>query len=806
MASIVRDYQYDIFISYRQKDNKYDGWVTEFVDNLKRELEATFKEEVSVYFDINPHDGLLETHVVDASLKEKLKCIVFIPIISQTYCDPKSFAWQFELAAFNIMAKGDQFGRDIRLAGGNVASRILPVKIHDLDREDKALLENELGGILRSIDFIYKASGVNRPLKPNDERVENLNHIYYRDQINKVANAVKEIITAIRRHDKQDRQVPERMVIPKTGISKRVKPGIIFAAIILLALIITGYFFLPKLFKYSKPIEKSIAVLPFRNLSNDSTQIYFCDGFMEELLNNLQRVGEFTVRPRTSTDQYRKTIKTTRIIGNEMNVNYLVQGSVGREANNLKIWIQLINVKTDKQFWANSYTRELKQIFSLQSEIAKDIAGELQTMLSPEETRLIDNKPTENLEAYNFYLLGNDYYRRNFEKQNFEIAAKMYGKAIELDPKFALAYVRLSISYLALHWFHYDQKIDRLAKSKEAIDKAFEIDPNLPDAHVALGTYYYWGLLNYTKALEEIGIAQQQLKNNSECYYLKGAIYTRAGEWSLAKENYLKSFEYDPGYSRISQNIGIIKSLLGEYEEAEKYFSRTILLNPTFVEPIWQKSYMYMKWKGNTIQSRATIAEAFRFNESTTNPLLIESNVLMDIYDGNYEKAISYLSSKKIEFIYVQFYVNLKSLLFARIYSLMKMQGKAHEYYDSARIVLESKILENPQDPRLYSALGIAFAGLGQKEKAITAGKRGVELMPISKEAYRGVFRVEDLARIYVMVGEYDAAMEQIKLLLAIPSRLSVKFLHLDPAWKPLWNLAEFKKIIETSPPANSRK
>ena len=159
MASLVPGYEYDIFISYRQKDNKGDRWVTEFVEALKTELESTFKEEISVYFDINPHDGLLETHEVDASLKEKLKCLIFIPIISQTYCDPKSFAWQYEFCAFNKLAKEDKLGRDIRLAGGNVASRILPVKIHDLDPEDKTLLENELGGVLRGIEFIYKSAG-----------------------------------------------------------------------------------------------------------------------------------------------------------------------------------------------------------------------------------------------------------------------------------------------------------------------------------------------------------------------------------------------------------------------------------------------------------------------------------------------------------------------------------------------------------------------------------------------------------------------------------------------------------------------
>ncbi len=205
MASILPGYEYDIFISYRQKDNKGDRWVSEFVNALKDELESTFKEEISVYFDINPHDGLLETHDVNASLKGKLKCLVFIPIISQTYCDSKCFAWEHEFVGFNQIVKEDQFGRDIRLASGNVASRILPVKIHDLDTEDNNLIENELGGALRSIDFIYKSAGVNRPLRPNEDHPkDNLNKTYYLDQINKVANAAKEIISALKKYGQQD--------------------------------------------------------------------------------------------------------------------------------------------------------------------------------------------------------------------------------------------------------------------------------------------------------------------------------------------------------------------------------------------------------------------------------------------------------------------------------------------------------------------------------------------------------------------------------------------------------------------------
>lgn len=200
MASIIPGYEYDIFISYRQKDNKYDYWVTEFVDNLKRELGATIKDEVSIYFDINPHDGILETHDVGASLKVKLKCLVFIPVISRTYCDPKSFAWEHEFKAFIEQASLDQFGLKIQLPGGNVASRILPVRIHETDVSDNRLCEAVLGGALRGIDFIYKSPGVNRPLRAHEDHPQdNLNRIYYRDQINKVANAINEIIDSIKR-------------------------------------------------------------------------------------------------------------------------------------------------------------------------------------------------------------------------------------------------------------------------------------------------------------------------------------------------------------------------------------------------------------------------------------------------------------------------------------------------------------------------------------------------------------------------------------------------------------------------------
>ena len=263
MPSLIPGYEYDIFISYRQKDNKHDGWVTRFVENLKGEIEATFKEDISVYFDENPHDRLQETHNVDKSLEGKLKCLIFIPILSQTYCDPNSFAWQYEFLPFLRMAEKDHFGKDIKLRSGNVASRILPIRIHDLEPEDVKLFEKETGSVLRAMDFVFKtASGVNRPLKANEDHPQdNLNKTFYSDQINKAANAIKEIILGLKRESvesveektqlkelHEDVKKEEKNQMPEKALAKSTKgkllSGIVISAIIF---IIIAVWIIPKL-------------------------------------------------------------------------------------------------------------------------------------------------------------------------------------------------------------------------------------------------------------------------------------------------------------------------------------------------------------------------------------------------------------------------------------------------------------------------------------------------------------------------------------------------------------------------------
>ncbi len=333
MASIIPGYEYDIFISYRQKDNKYDGWVTEFVDNLKSELESMFKEEVSLYFDINPSDYLLESYDVNASLSDKLKSLIFIPIISRTYCDPKSFAWDNELKAFVKMATGDKFGFKIRLPNGNVANRVLPIRIHDLDVTDTRLFESVVEGVMRSIDFVYKETGVNRQLRAKDDDIiRNPGQILYRDQVNKVALTIKEIIESMKHstHTDHQKQVENFVVVDQKSkvkelaereitninqdiLTKKIKPGIklrspvsikswiMIPGILITIAILAGLFFL---LRYHSKVKwaKEEALPQIEQLANE-TKMDQAFALSEEAAKYISKDVRFTELVSTFTNK-----------------------------------------------------------------------------------------------------------------------------------------------------------------------------------------------------------------------------------------------------------------------------------------------------------------------------------------------------------------------------------------------------------------------------------------------------------------------------------------------------------------------
>ncbi len=600
MSSIIEGYNYDIFISYRQKDNKGDRWVSEFVDSLKTELESTFKEEISVYFDINLHDGLLETHDVDASLKEKLKCLIFIPIISRTYCDPKSFAWEHEFKAFIAQALKDQFGLKVKLPNGNVASRVLPIRIHDLDDADMRLFEEVAGSKMRTSDFMFSTtSGVNRPLKAEEDHpYDNLNKTYYRDQINKVALAIKEIITALKNESQHPEKLSKQDLEVKFAPKKNLRSKIIIGLIILLSLVTVGLFIFPKLFKPSETLEKSVAVLPFVNLSNDPEQEYFSDGVVEAILNHLFKVGDLKVISSTSTKRYKNTKLPIKEIARELGVSSILEGSVQKIGNNVRITTQLIDAKTDTHLWSEIYDKDISDIFVIQSEVAQNVAMELKAKLTSEEKEQIEKNYTNNTEAYNLYLQGRYFwYRRT--KEDLKRSVEYFEKAISTDPNYALAYAGLADAYFIQAYWGWLPWDEGTTKSKELTIKALNIDKNLAEAHTVLGAILNYKEWKWEEAQKELQLAVKLNPTFVTAHHYYSELLDILGENDKARTHINLALEIDPFLPVLHALSSVYYYREGKFKESLDECFVLQELDPEYSNRavFWRKFYIYVKQK-----------------------------------------------------------------------------------------------------------------------------------------------------------------------------------------------------------------
>ncbi len=736
MSSIIQGYSYDIFISYRQKDNKGDRWVSEFVEALKIELESTIKEEVSVYFDINPSDGLLETHDVDASLKEKLKCLVFIPIISKTYCDPKSFAWEHEFKAFIEQASGDKFGLRIPLPNGNVACRVLPVRIHEPDISDIKLCESVLGGVLRGIDFIYKSAGVNRPLRSNEDHPhDNLNKIYYRDQINKVANAIDEIIHSIRYLDSEEEEIkiakPTNYFNDNKRINKHFKNilqnkkslrRILFLITVIICISIT-YLYLR--INYLKNAEKTVAIIPLTNPPNDSDLGKYAIGSMDAIITKLQEIKSLTVRGRLSSLHYLDTKKPLDALRKELKANYLVELSISRTSKNLKMWIGLTKTKNNKELWASQYDIDEEQLMPLFTKIVQTIAENLNIRFSGEEELNIEKDLTKNPEAYLNYLsasgklffaMGNKF----LDSVRFTETIKLYDKAIESDHDFALAYARRAI---ARSWGIHTGELNpaNCEKCWKDIITASEINKDLIDIQIALGFYYYYCKKDYLNALISFNTASIKDPENYQPLFYMAMVYRAMGDWEKMHSLIDRVIKFDPQEPLYLTNIGTSFDYLHNFDSAIIYHQKAIKINPQWSASYLNKFESLLLKNGNTSEARFLLDSAIR----NTNEKQTEYKIRLDIYDKRYSDAFSEtLKSGQDEFT-----VKGKRYLYlANLCSLLNKKEAADNYYDSAVVALNLDLKKDNNNAFVHGFLGLAYAGKGNKDIAIAEGKIAIEL------------------------------------------------------------------------------
>jgi tetratricopeptide (TPR) repeat protein len=607
VASIIEGYNYDIFISYRQKDNKGDRWVSEFVEALKTELESTFKEEISVYFDINPHDGLLETHDVDASLKEKLKCLVFIPIISRTYCDPKSFAWEHEFKAFVDQASNDQFGLKVKLPNGNVANRVLPIRIHDLDNDDIKLCESLIGGFLRGVEFIYQESGVNRPLRGNEDRPnDNLNRTVYRNQINKVGNAVKEIIAGLttepvaiaeenarsRDSGKEVRSEISREVHKNPVKSGRIKilSGFLITAIIVIAVILV-YF---KIFKHDK-LENlrssdgriSVAVMPFQNMTNDTIWNVWQDGIQSNLITSLSSSEELKVRQLEPIDGLLKgkgitnyasiTPSVASTISQKLDANIVIYGSINKAGSTLRLNAQLIDSKTEEtlksfQIEGIASENEIFQIIDSLSFLLRNylLISKIENELGKETTNDILLKRTTNSpETYRYFIYGMNAF---IKKLDMTSARNWYLRSLSVDSNFTLASFWILGTY-------YNQGLNdeakkwclKLYKKRDQMPLMYQLLVN--DSYALLFETPYEGI-KYLRQILEIDDQQPMIS------YLIGTRYLLVSQYEKAIPEFEKSFEIykkwglKPPWIYAYIQLGYSFHMTGQYDKEKELYKK----------------------------------------------------------------------------------------------------------------------------------------------------------------------------------------------------------------------------------------
>jgi serine/threonine-protein kinase len=543
--------------------------------------------------------------------------------------------------------------------------------------------------------------------------------------------------------------------------------------------------------------RKSVAVLPFVNLSGDPDNEYFSDGITGDIINRLSKIADLKVISRTSVMQYKGTGKNLRQIGQELDVSTVLEGEVQRAGDRVRINAQLIDAETDEHIWAEQYNRQMADIFDIQSDVAERIAAALEATLTDAEKDWIERKPTENQEAYEYYLRGKAYENRSQLEQDIRVAIQMYQKAVELDPNFAVAFARLSEQHSRMYWFYYDRTEERLAQAKRAVDTSFRLVPQLPEAHRAMGFYYYWGHLDYDRALEQFEIARESQPNSADILAGIGWVRRRQGKFDQALLNLEKAVELDPRSANLANNLGQTYGLVRRYPEAVRHMDRAVALTPEWPRPYaWTTQYTLNQY-GSTQEALAVLERASLIVDDEADPYFARASVLYRAFDGRFQEAIARLDLLAEETLETQFWFVPKSLLAAQVYSWTNQPETARTYYETARAILERKLQEMPDDHRARGSLGIAYAGLGRKEDAIREGKLAVELMPVSKEAWKGVWRIEDLARIHAMVGEADAAIDQLDFLLSVPGELSVNLLRVDPSWNPLRNHPRFQALLE---------
>jgi TolB-like protein/Tfp pilus assembly protein PilF len=551
-----------------------------------------------------------------------------------------------------------------------------------------------------------------------------------------------------------------------------------------------GFFLLPRVAEHK--IDRSIAVLPFQNLSDEKENAYFADGIQDDVLTNLSKIGDLKVISRTSVMPYRATKSNAREIGKALGVGTILEGSVRRIGNRVRVNVQLINVVNDQHIWAEDYDRELTDVFDIQSDLAQKIAGELRAKLSPSEKEQIERKPTQNTEAYLAFLEGHDLLTRPDRlRADTEKAEQLFERATRLDPNFAGAFAALGwVEDWMYHTF--DPTPARKAKAHAAAEEALRLEPNLPEAHLALGFYHYYCERDYQRALDEFAIARKTLPNSSEVYFAVGAIQRRQGKWAESTANMEKAASLSPKDSFLLANVAENYRAVGNFENADKLFDRAIEAAPNSVGARTGKAMLAVDLKGDLSEIDKQLLHIQPGAGSDAEGMIGRAYLLM--LQRKFHDAVTILKQLPGD---LRSDEKPKEYLEGVLYTFVNEKKEAHSAFQRARSILEKAIQDGSDDASHHMTLALVLAGLGEKDAAIAEGKLAIALLPESQDALDGPKMTLALAQVYAWTGENDSAFELLERSLTTPAGVTVSSLKLNPVWDPLRSDSRFQGLID---------
>lgn len=555
---------------------------------------------------------------------------------------------------------------------------------------------------------------------------------------------------------------------------------------------------------------KSIAVLPFENLSDDKQNTYFADGVQDQILTNLARVADLRVISHTTVRQYKSgEPRNLREIGKQLGVTHILEGSVQRAGDRLRIAAQLIDARTDSQVWAETYDRTAADLFAIQSELAESIVAQLQTKLSPEQKAWIEERPTQDLVAFELYLrakqIVDSYLIADDVRAALLSALQSLDQAIKRDPNFVSAYCYIARANDLLYFFDLDPTPQRILLAEAAVKAALRLRPESAEAHFAMADFLFRCRRDYDGALKELALARPGLPNDTAFFILSGYINRRRNNWAQAEQDFSTAVALDPRNPNAYNLLADTYNLQRKHFLAAQVYDRVLAAGERTPIVFYRRDSAIFNGTGNSTEMRDVLAK---------NPDLdvgggqTPFRVLFALIDRNFAEAERVLAAsprEDFQDIDYSFYFP-KAWYEAMIARAKGDSAGAIAAFSNARKILEQRLAIKPEDARTLAVLAQVDAGLGRKELAIHEAQHAVDLMPLSKDIYDGALVLEGLAQVYTWTNEPDRAIELLQKLAAMPSYVNYARLKLHPMWNPLRGDPRFEKIVNSLAPKDHSK